>query len=78
MEFDLFLLFCVIFRLRSKEGSEGDGEGEVGAEEKEAAAEEEAAMVVGGSEEMELHIQRIMARIDQFTEKVLIECPTID
>nr|CAD1816821.1 unnamed protein product [Ananas comosus var. bracteatus] len=26
VEFDLFLLFCVIFRLRSKEGSEGDGE----------------------------------------------------
>ncbi|OAY64515.1 hypothetical protein ACMD2_08825, partial [Ananas comosus] len=51
------------------EGSEGDGEGEVGAEEEAAAAEEEAAMVVGGSEEMELHIQRIMARIDQFTEK---------
>ncbi|XP_020101506.1 uncharacterized protein LOC109719326 isoform X2 [Ananas comosus] len=57
-------------RMRTTEGSEGDGEGEVGAEEEAAAAEEEAAMVVGGSEEMELHIQRIMARIDQFTEKV--------
>ncbi|XP_072997101.1 uncharacterized protein [Typha latifolia] len=47
-------------------GSEGEGGGEVGEEEETAAG---SGLAVG-SEEMELHIQRILERIEQFTQQV--------